>query len=51
MDAWHWRQIRCRRRDGLNARFLVVNRLPKMTRYRRPILTHPMEQAASERAP
>jgi hypothetical protein len=29
----------------------IVNRLPNLTRYRRPMLTHPVQQAASERAP
>src|ERR1700719_4570463 len=24
MAAWHWRQIRCRRGDGLDSRLLVV---------------------------
>ena len=26
MAAWHWRQIRCRRGDGLDSRLLVVRR-------------------------
>ncbi len=36
---------------GSAARIVSVNRLSKLTHYRRPILTRPAEQAASKRAP